>query len=369
MSTFQYPLSVIIPIHRANLNIERCIDSLLANDRLDLQIIVAANSDNREELYKINRKVRKCYSNTQCVLLLNNDKAGKANAINNALRYVKNEIVLIGDADTFFYRKGLNKCLSAIFHDKSVVAVTGNVDVYQRNFLSIIQFFEYRRIFRIFRPLWNRINGNLMISGCAGIFRTKCLFEVGLYDTHTIGEDFEITLRLHDYYIRHKIDYKIKYINTTLAKTDAPLDFKSFIKQRKRWFLGFLQVTERYRKIILHPKTYHRIFFPFVFSLITEKWSCYLKWVLIAISIGICVYYGVFPLHGVFLCFLNSWIFEVIFNCATMKRMKLSDIKYPKVVSLFMLTFCLMAIQFFMKDTNVFRSPSKRNRPKENKWE
>ena len=362
---------MIIPVHKSDLDIERCVNSLLAINELQLQIIVAANSDSEEQLEKIDRKVKDCYSDCPCVSIVNIHKGGKANAINKALNLVLNEIVLIGDADTFFCKAGLLECLSVIQRDQSVVAVSGNVDVYGRNGLSYIQQFEYRRIFRIFRPLWSRLNGNLMISGCAGIFRTKCLFEVGLYDTQTIGEDFEITLRLHDYYIRHRRKYSIRYLNILLAKTDAPLKLKALIKQRGRWFRGFLEVTGKYRRILEQPICYRSILLPFLWSVVFEKWPYYLKWVFISVSAGICIRNDEFILNGVFLYMLGFIIMQMVFNLFMMKRLLFSKNRCAKrvhcAVQFALMTVCLIGLQFLMKDTSVILSAFT-NRTKENKW-
>ncbi|MBQ0145763.1 MAG: glycosyltransferase family 2 protein [Lachnospiraceae bacterium] len=363
----RYPLSVIIPIHKSSLNIERCIDSLLANDRLNLQIIVAANSDSREEIQKINRKIRLNYRQYRCISIIDIHKSGKPNAINQALRYVRNEVVMIGDADTYFYRRGLTKCVSLMYKYKNLVAVTGRVEVYQKNALSCLQNFEYRRIFHIFRPLWDQLCGNIMISGCAGIFRTDCLFEVGLYDTHTIGEDYEITLRLHDYYIRHNIDYEIKYVNIPLAKTDVPTNIKALIKQRGRWFRGFVEVTAKYRNILIHPIAYRRIFFPLVLALIFEKWTSMLKWLLLGISVVICVNNGRPLISIIMISAVCMGLFEIIFNSVMMNRIIFSTGKGQKVVSIIVLTLCLMVMQFILKDTNVVNALFI-NRSKKNKW-
>lgn len=362
-----YSLSVIIPIHKSCLKIERCLDSLLSNKRLDLQILVAANSDSKRELEKINRKIQNRYSGIRSITLLNIRKRGKANAINSALPYVKNEIVLIGDADTYFYCRGLTKCVSRIQKNKNIVAISGNVDVFGRNILSGIQQFEYCRIFHIFRPFWNYFNANLIISGCAGIFRTKCLFEVGLYDTHTLGEDFEITLRLHDYYIRHNPWYRIEYLNTKLAKTDVPVTFSSFVRQRKRWFLGFMEVTAKYRKILLHPINHCHIIIPYLLSVLFEKWTSILKWIFLAVSIGLCTYNDEFFLKGVLVSFFSFGMFEILFNnIITDKLIPLNE-KCSKTMVVTFFTFCLMGLQFVINFINPIQYLLAANK-KENRW-
>ena len=343
----RYSLSVIIPIHRSDLDIKRCLRSLLNNPCLDLQIIVAANSDKRSELQRINHLI----PDLPRITLLNIPKAGKANAINEALPYVKNEYVLIGDADTVFVSEGINRCMRRIYADETIVAITGIVDPIRKNKISAIQKFEYRRIFRIFRPFWNLFHANLIVSGCAGIFKTESLLEVGAYDSHTLGEDFEITLRLHDYYIRHEIPYKIEYVDTLVAKTDVPQTFRALIRQRGRWFAGQVEVIWKYRRILLHPIKYHKIIFPYVIMVLFEVWETYLKWVLFGICAWVAFVANASFLKLLLLSSIGFVAFEILFNLCAEKKLKVRRIAW-----ILAFTCALLIMQFVLKDTNLITS-------------
>lgn len=354
----RYPLSVIVPIHRSDVDVRRCLLSLLKNPSLDLQIIVAANSDRKSELQRINRLI----PYLPCITLLNIPKAGKANAINEALQYVENKYVLICDADTLFIQNGINRCLEKLYSDESIVAITGAVDPIKENKLSAIQKFEYRRIFRIFRPFWNLFHANLIVSGCAGIFKTETLFTIGLYDCHTLGEDFEITLRLHDYHIRHKMPYKIEYVDAPVAKTDVPKTLKALIRQRGRWFAGLIDVMWKYRKILLHPLQYRTIFIPYIVTMLFEVVGTFSKWILYGISMWLS-FIAETSLPGILLitgaCFI---LFESLFNICFDKRLKMKRLSL-----IFGMTISLAAIQFLLKDTNLFCG-IKMMKQNENRW-
>lgn len=352
-----FSLSVIIPIHRADLDIRRCLLSLLNNLCLNLQIIVAANSDRRSELRRINHLI----PDLPCIVLLNIDKAGKANAINEALNYVENEYVLIGDADTIFISKGIYRCVEKIHADKTIVAITGIVDPIEENKLASIQKFEYRRIFRIFRPLWNLFNANLIVPGCAGIFKTESLRSIGTYDCHTLGEDFEITLRLHDYHIRHKIPYKIEYVDTLVAKTDVPKTFKALIKQRGRWFAGQVEVIWKYRRILLNPKRYRKIILPYVIMILFEVLETYLKWMFFGIGAWIAFIADLSFWKLLLLSGLGFATFEILFNLCAGKKLKVR-----RTALILVLTCVLIVMQFILKDTNLITAIKLK---KENKWE
>lgn len=340
-----YPLSVIIPIHRSGLDIIRCLESLLENSFLRLQIIVAANSDESAELQKLNSII----PHWPCITVINIHKAGKSNAINEAIRHVRNEIVLIGDADTVFLSQGLNSCLERITADKTVIAITGIVDPIKNNTLTAIQKFEYRRVFRIFRPFWDIFNANLLISGCAGVFRTEALLHVGLYDCKTFGEDFEITLRLHEYHLRYGIPYKIVYVNRTVAQTDVPGSFYDLIRQRGRWFAGQVEVLWKYRFLLLQPGRYRMIIVPYLLSVLFEVLGTILKWPVFTAVLRCCIVRNL-PLFSILLisesCFL---LLECLFNVCTVRKTKVK-----KAAVAVKMTLRLIVIQSILKDTNVF---------------
>lgn len=355
------PVSVIIPIHRSDIDIRRCLNSLLNNPRLDLQIIVAINSDSKSELSRITKLI----PTLPCVTICEIPKTGKANSINEALRFVRNKYVLIGDADTIFIEDGLNFCLEKIMQDETVIAITGIVEPVRKSLLTTIQGYEYRRIFLLFKPFWNLFHANVIVSGCAGLFRTDSIRRVGAYDCNTLGEDFEITLKLHEYYLRNGLEYKIQYVDTMIAMTEVPQTFSELVKQRGRWFTGQLEVVWKYRGILLHPFKYRRIFLPYLLIILFEIWETYLKWVLFGIGVLISVCSQEFFLKVFIVTCLGFLLFEILFNSCVGQRLKVTDIFL--VVGF---TCMLALIQFILKDSNIIMAIKLRMRKrKENSWE
>lgn len=336
-------MSVIIPINTVDIDIDRCIKSLLSNYVLDLQIIIAVNSDDNNRLKKINVII----PNFPCIQVININKAGKSNAINKALQLVKNEYVLIGDADTIFVPDGLNSCVKRIYLDKSIVAITGVVEPISNNCLSALQEFEYARVFRVFRPFWNKYNANILISGCAGLFRTDALRKVGLYDCNTFGEDFEITLRLHEYYLKHELKYKIDYVNTTVSKTDVPKTFHELSRQRARWFAGQIEVLWKYRFILKYPKIYRKIIIPYITSVVLEVMSTIFKWIFLVAILRCYIVRNSSILYVLLISELCFVLFECLFNTIMFRHIKI------KTAGAVKMTLRLITIQSILKDTNV----------------
>ena len=56
---------------------------------------------------------------------------------------------------------------------------------------------EYLRAFLFGRVAWDAIGALVIVSGAFGLFRRDVLDEVGGYWTDTVGEDLELTVRLH----------------------------------------------------------------------------------------------------------------------------------------------------------------------------
>ncbi|MET0361365.1 MAG: glycosyltransferase family 2 protein, partial [Sphingobium sp.] len=66
--------------------------------------------------------------------------------------------------------------------------------------------------------------------------------EVGGFDTECLVEDYELIHRLYRYGRDNGRDWRVRVVGRALAITDAPASPMAFLRQRRRWFGGFLQV-------------------------------------------------------------------------------------------------------------------------------
>ena len=81
--------------------------------------------------------------------------------------------------------------------------------------------------------------------GRSASFRRDALLEVGGYDRTSIGEDMDLTLRLHRLYRARRQPFRIAFEPDPLCWTQAPEDGRSLRSQRYRWRRGLLQVLCR----------------------------------------------------------------------------------------------------------------------------
>jgi hypothetical protein len=123
-----------------------------------------------------------------------------------------------------------------------------------------IQVVEYLRAFLFGRLGWNRLGGNLIISGAFGLFRKEYVMAVGGYHTNSIVEDLDLVVRMHRHLRHNKIKYEMPFIPDPVAWTEVPESFKILSRQRERWHRGLIAAMWEYKSMLFNPR-YGRIGF------------------------------------------------------------------------------------------------------------
>ncbi len=186
---------------------------------------------------------------------------GKAQALNVACALTETELVLTVDADTLLDPEALQAMRAAFALDPRLVAATGVLKPLcgpslQGRLLQWFQTYEYVRNF-LSRYAWMRTDGLLLISGAFACYRRRPLLAVGGFDPDCLVEDYELTHRLRDHAGRTGEIWHTAVIGDAHARTDAPSTVASFLRQRQRWFGGFLQTQLWYRHMVGNPRYGH----------------------------------------------------------------------------------------------------------------
>jgi len=183
---------------------------------------------------------------------------GKARALNAALENAECDIVLTVDADTILASDAIAAMRAAFGCEPSLAAATGllrpicDTSAAGRLF-QWFQTYEYVRNF-ISRFAWMRIDGLLLISGAFAGFRREAVVAVGGFDAECLVEDYELIHRLHRWSVDHALGWKIRVVGEARAQTDAPGRTMPFLRQRRRWFGGFLQTQYWNRDMVGNPR-------------------------------------------------------------------------------------------------------------------
>ncbi len=194
--------------------------------------------------------------------------SGKADSLNRALSLTTAELIVTLDADTLVRNDAVGEMRKAFAEAPQLVAAGGVLTPQcgpgpSARIFEWFQTFEYLRAF-IARVAWMRVNALLLVSGAFACYRRDALARVGGFDSRSWVEDYELTHRLHRYSNDHRMGWRIGVLSEAVAATDAPATLGAFLRQRRRWFAGFLQTLFQYRDMVANPAyaTVGRIMLP-----------------------------------------------------------------------------------------------------------
>jgi cellulose synthase/poly-beta-1,6-N-acetylglucosamine synthase-like glycosyltransferase len=294
------PISLIVPAYNMEQTIIEAVRSHLSlrYPRQEVIVINDGSSDQtltrlREafDLYEIppaipvrlkTQHIRAYYRSRRARGLMVIDKVngGKADALNAGLCAARYPLVVAADADTLIEPDALLRLVRPFLLGRPVVAAGGTIRVangcdikharvtrarLSRTFLAAVQVPEYLRAFLFGRLGWNRLGGNLIVSGAFGLFRRDHLLEIGGYQTGHVVEDLDLVVRLHKHLRDRRVEYEIPFIPDPLAWTEVPSDLRTLGRQRDRWHRGLARTLLRHRRMLFNPKygTVGWLMFPF----------------------------------------------------------------------------------------------------------
>jgi len=167
----------------------------------------------------------------------------KAGNLNHALHLSQGELVAIFDVDHIPARTFLKDTVG-FFDDPKVAIVQTphhfyNPDIFQRNLRVGEEVKNEQALF--FRALQagRDTHNSAFFAGSGGLLRRQPLMEIGGFQTQTITEDIHTSMNLH------ARGYRSCYLNKVLSAGLMPETFDGYLKQRKRWAMGCIQVLLR----------------------------------------------------------------------------------------------------------------------------
>ncbi len=289
------PISILVPAFNESVTIEASITAILTLDYRTYEVIVVNDGSTDDtldrllhafDLYEVpriypetltTRPIRALYrSRTRPRLfVIDKENGGKADSLNAGINASRWPLVIAVDADTLIEPGAMLRLTRPFLLGQRVAAVGGTVRVANGSvigdgrvleprvaprFLPGVQVVEYLRAFLYGRLGWNRLGGNLIISGAFGLFRKEYLLAIGGYKTSSIVEDFDLVVRLHRSLRDHKVGYAVPFVPDPVAWTEVPESLAVLGRQRERWHRGLILTMWSHRAMLFRPR-YGRIGF------------------------------------------------------------------------------------------------------------
>ena len=178
---------------------------------------------------------------------------GKGVALNAAVAVARHPILVTVDADTYLAPLALAR-LATAFADPLVAAATGSVLVTQHpSLLTRFQQIEYVRN-TLIRVAWAELSALEQLPGAFMAMRADWVRAVGGYPTASLTEDYELVYRFYARAAAANLPIRVAAVPTACAYTEAPIALPTLMRQRTRWFAGFLTTLVLFRQMIGRPK-------------------------------------------------------------------------------------------------------------------
>lgn len=283
------PISILVPAYNEEITIADSINSLLNLDYPLYEIVIVndGSKDNTLEkviesfnLKKASKPYRRLVESNEAlsiyegngkvkIILVDKENGGKSDALNMGINISSFPTFLCVDADSMLQVDALKRIVEPFLDDDTTVAVGGNIKISNdvviedgqvtavdspKKFLVIFQMIEYLRVFLNSRISLNGINGNLIISGAFGLYNKQAIVNIGGYTNGLMGEDMEVTMKIHSYYRKNNLQYNTAYVPDAICWTQVPEDMATLRKQRRRWHVGLGQSLKMHKYMFLNFK-------------------------------------------------------------------------------------------------------------------
>ena len=204
------------------------------------------------------------------ITVIDKENGGRADALNAGINAARYPYVFCTDADVILAPDCLIQAMQRVVEDRTrTVGVGGNIRplngsqvelghlikaTVPRKVIPRFQVLEYIRTFLASRPAWSWINALPLVSGAFGIWRKDAVQAVGGFSPGHMGEDLDLTMRIHRYFLQSKTPYRIVYEPSAVIWTEVPGTARVLKRQRIRWHRGLMQAIKDFRAMTFNPR-------------------------------------------------------------------------------------------------------------------
>lgn len=286
-------VSIVAPAYNESVTIVSNVRSLLSQEYPKFEVVITNDGSTDDTLEKLihefslvpvnfhyqekikTKPVRGHYKSTNPVYakLLVVDKVNggsKADGSNAGINSAKYSLFICTDVDCILRRDTITTLVKPFIENTEKVIATGAMirisnscefkdgmlhrSHFPSNFFARFQELEYIRSYLYGRMAWSKINGLLLVSGGLGMFHKETVIEAGGYWHESLGEDFDLILRMRQ--IMHEKDepFLVKYVPESLCWTEVPSTMSVFFRQRTRWARGLVQTLNIHKKVMFKSK-------------------------------------------------------------------------------------------------------------------
>jgi len=229
--------SVLMAAYRES---EVIADTIRALERLDypadrLEIMVLLESDDSATIQAA--RAAEAAGNVQIVLVPGSHPRTKPKACNYGLTQARGDVVTIYDAEDRPEPLQLRRAVAAFRKlGPEVVCLQAKLAYHNatQNLITRLFAIEYLTWFQMLLPALAARGGPVPLGGTSMHIIRPVLDRVGGWDPYNVTEDADLGVRLQ------RLGYQTEVLDSTTYE-EANSDFINWMKQRSRWYKGYLQ--------------------------------------------------------------------------------------------------------------------------------
>src|SRR5581483_6186777 len=228
--------SIIAALYREAVSVEHLVSCLRQLDypaeKLDIKLVI--ESDDIETQRAIERL--QLGPPFEIIVAPEAGPRTKPKALNAALPFVHGAFTVVFDAEDRPERDQLRRALDMFQADSDLACVQARltIDNTADSWLARLFTAEYAGQFDVFLPGLAELRMPLPLGGSSNHFRTAVLREIGAWDPYNVTEDADLGMRLSRFGYRCEVAVSTTY-------EEAPARFGPWLRQRTRWFKGWMQ--------------------------------------------------------------------------------------------------------------------------------
>lgn len=288
-SNFYTPITLICPVYNEAAGVVASVNSLLALRYPELQVVVV-NDGSKDltlealiEAFRLQpservirrlvptREVRGVYESPSLphLVVIDKENGGKSDALNCGINVARYPLVCCMDGDSILEPDALLRVVRPFLEDAGLTASGGIIrpangsritafgieeTALPDSWLARFQIVEYLRAFLFGRVGLSARKSLFILSGAFALFRKSAPVAAGGFETGTIGEDFEMVVRLHRAALEQGRSCAMALVPDPICWTEVPEDRAVLARQRNRWQRGLCETLWKHRRMAFNPR-------------------------------------------------------------------------------------------------------------------
>jgi cellulose synthase/poly-beta-1,6-N-acetylglucosamine synthase-like glycosyltransferase len=284
------PVSIVIAAYNEEQGIVEAVRSMAIVGYSRLEIVVANDGSTDDTLRRLieafdmekvripyrpdikTEPVRAIYRTHSPIRItvIDKENGGRADALNAGINAARYPYALCTDADVILDADCLIRSMRHVVEDRErTVCVGGNVRplngcslelghlvkaTVPKKMIPRMQVLEYLRSFVTSRPAWSAMGALPIVSGAFGVWKRSAVIAIGGFEVGHLGEDMDLTMRMHRYHLAKGIPYRIVYEPAAVIWTEVPETTRVLRRQRIRWQRGLITSVRDFRQMTFSPR-------------------------------------------------------------------------------------------------------------------